>query len=205
MAITTYAELQTAVGNWLMRSDLTTAIPDFITLSEAQMQRDLRDHYKLEKRSEVTLTDRYTALPTDFMEPKRLYITGANRALEPITASEMQDKRYSSEDNAGDACSYTLTGGEIEIYPSPSGGTLEMTYIGRLPALSDSNTSNWVLDEAPDAYLYGSLLQAAPYLDQDERLVTWTALYQKAVGDMIRQSERAKWGGQKLKMRVRAV
>ena len=43
MALTTYAELKTSVGDWLNRSDLTTAIPDFISLAEAQIERNLRD------------------------------------------------------------------------------------------------------------------------------------------------------------------
>lgn len=201
MAITTYAELQTAVGNWLMRSDLTAVIPDFITLAEAQMQRDI-EHYKMEDRSQVVLTDRYTVLPSNFRKPIRLYITGANKAMEPITSSEMQDKRYSSQDGAGDPCFYTLSGGEIEIYPTPDNQSMEMTYIADIPVLSDSNTSNWLLADAPDAYLYGSLIQAAPYLDQDERLITWTALYTAAVQGLNRQSEKARWGGHKLKMRV---
>ena len=201
MAITTYAELQTAVGNWLMRPDLTSQIPDFITLSEAQMQRDLQDHYKMEATTSLAATSRYTSLPADFMEPKRLYMTGANRALLPTTQSEMQDMRYSSEDAAGTECYYTITAAQIEIYPTPASDTLELTYIAKFAALSDSNTSNWILADAPDAYLYGALLQTAPFLDQDERLLTWTALYDKAITGLRKQSERAKWGGQKLRMR----
>lgn len=40
MAITTYAELQTAVGNWLHRSDVSTIIPDLIALGEAHLNAD---------------------------------------------------------------------------------------------------------------------------------------------------------------------
>ena len=42
MAIGTYAELQTAVANWLDRDDLTDRIPEFIALAEAKMNRVLR-------------------------------------------------------------------------------------------------------------------------------------------------------------------
>jgi len=71
-----------------------------------------------------------------------------------------------------------------------------------LPALSDSNTSNWLLDLAPDAYLYASLLESAPFLRDDERLQTWTALYGAAVNQLNKVSERGTHGGS-LRMRIK--
>lgn len=202
MPLSTYAELQSSIGDFLNRDDLTSVIPEFIRLGEAQMQRDI-EHWRMEKRSTTTLTDRYTALPEDFVKPTRLYITGANRALKPITQSEMQDTRYRSADAAGTECYYCITAGEIEIFPSPTGGTLEMYYTGKISALSDANTSNWLLDEAPDVYLYGALSQAAPYLKDDQRLIIWSTLYSNAVNALNQASQDAKWGGQKLQMRTK--
>jgi hypothetical protein len=202
MALDTYANLQTAIADFLNRDDLTATIPDFITLAEAQMQRDI-EHWRMEKRSEVALTDRYTALPDDFVKPLRLYVVGANRALTPITQSEMQDKRYSNADAAGTECFYSITAGEIEIFPSPSSGTLELYYVSKIPVLSDANTTNWLLDEAPGVYLYGALSQSAPYLKDDERLIIWSTLYSNAVNALNQASMDAKWGGQKLKLRTK--
>lgn len=200
MGLNSYAALQASIGDFLNREDLTTVIPDFITLAEAQIQRDV-EHWRMEKRAEVTLTDRYTALPADFVKPIRLYVTGANRHLVPITQGEMQDKRYNSGDVAGTERFYSITAGEVEIFPSPSSGTLEMYYVGKIPALSDANTSNWLLDEAPGVYLYGALSQTAPYLKDDERLIVWSTLYTNAVNALNQASMNAKWGGQGLKMR----
>lgn len=200
MALDTYANLQASIGDFLNRDDLTSVIPDFITLAEAQAQRDI-EHWRMEKRAEVTLTDRYTSLPDDFVKPTRLYVTGANKALVPITQAEMQDKRAASGDSGGTERFYCITAGEIEIYPSPSSGTLEMYYVGKIPVLSDSNTTNWLLDEAPDVYLYGALSQSAPYLKDDARLAVWSTLYSNAVNGLNSASEDAKWGGQGLKLR----
>lgn len=201
MALDTYSDLQTTIADFLNREDLTTAIPLFIRLAEAQMQRDI-EHWRMEKRATTGLLDRYTALPSDFVKPHSLYVTGANKALVPITQSEMQDKRYRSGDAAGDARFYCITAGEIEIYPTPTSGTIEMYYIGKIPALSDTNTSNWLLDEAPDVYLYGALAQTAPYLKDDQRLIVWSTLYSNAVTALNSASEDAKWGGQGLKLRT---
>lgn len=200
MALDTYANLQTAIADFTNREDLTATIPDFITLAEAQMQRDI-EHWRMEKRAEVTLTDRYTALPDDFVKPIRLYVTGANRHLVPITQGEMQDKRYQNADAVGTERFYCITAGEIEIFPSPSSGTLEMYYVSKIPVLSDSNTTNWLLDEAPGVYLYGALSQSAPYLKDDERLIIWSTLYSNAVNALNQASMDAKWGGQGLKLR----
>ncbi|NKX40955.1 hypothetical protein HGG71_05660 [Rhodobacteraceae bacterium R_SAG2] len=200
MTLSNYAELQTAIADFLNREDLAGSIPTFIRLAEAQMEREL-DHWKMERRSEVLVDDRYTALPCNFRNPIRLYITGANKALEPITQSQMQDKRYSNADVTGKPRFYCITAGEVELFPTPSSEALEMYYVANLPKLSDTNTSNWLLDEAPDAYLYGALLQSAPYLQDDQRIAVWTSLFTAAVSGLNAVSQDAKWGGQGLKSR----
>lgn len=201
MSIATYAELQTAVANFLNRDDLTSIIPTFIDLCEAQLQRDIR-HYKMEQRATSTCDTQYTALPGDFLEPIRLHIVGKRKALQPMSLNEMQDERYKAEDAAGAPLFYSLTGAEIEVYPTPDDSyTLEMNYYEKIPALTDANTTNWLLTDAPDIYLYGTLMQSAPYLAHDERLAIWAGLYAQATEALNVASRNAKWGGN---LRLRA-
>ena len=98
-----------------------------------------------------------------------------------------------------------VTEDTIGIYDLPSdwGGSKSITINGdnlilhywrKIPALSDSNTTNWLLTDAPDVYLYGSLMQSAPYLAHDERLAVWAGLYTQATTSLQRSSENAKWG-----------
>lgn len=204
MPLSTYSELQTSIDNWLNRSDLAATIPDFITLAESQIQRDVK-HWRRENRATTSITDQYTALPDDFYSPVRLHIQGQTGALTPITPAEMQDKRDQALNEAGEPCYYSITAQEIELFPTQTSGTLEMYYTQKIPALSDSNTSNWLLSEAPDIYLFGALQMTAPFLDEDrdtQRLQTWASLYVSAVRGLNKSSERGKWGGQKLKRRV---
>ena len=200
MALSTYAELQASMAEFLNRQDLTATIPDFIALAEAQMQRELT-HWKMEATTQLAATSRYTDVPSDFIKPISLYMTGANVALRPLVQSEMQDMRYSSADQAGTECYYCITAGQIEIFPTPASDTLELYYIAEIPVLSDSNTSNWLLADAPDAYLYGSLLQTAPYLQADERIQVWASLFTAAITSLNATSIEAKWGGQRLRSR----
>ena len=202
MPLNTYAELQASIADFLNRVDdeVVAATPDFIRLAEAQMGREL-DHWRMEKRVQIPLTGRYEPVPVDFRKPIRLYVDGANAPLDPATQQHMQDMRARSE--TGDPCAYAITAGEIEIYPTPTEGTLNLHYIADIEALSDTNVTNWLLSEGPDAYLYGSLLQAAPYLRDDDRMATWTALYSGAVQSLNMASERARYGGQGLRMRMK--
>lgn len=197
MTLSTYAELQTEIGEFLNRDDLTAQIPTFIRLAESQIGRDVK-HWRAEKRAQAVIDERYVDLPSDFRRPISLYIDGANSALRLITTTQMQDKRYSNADTAGTPCFYAITAGSIELFPTPSSGTLNLYYQANIEALSDSNTTNWLLDEAPDVYLYASLLQTAPYLQDDERLPVWSTLYTAAVTNLNKDSEEAKFGDQRL-------
>jgi hypothetical protein len=201
MAITTYAELQSAIADFLNRDDLTSAIPTFIAMAEAQMDRDIR-HWRQEKRVETTLNDRYENLPSDFIEAIELSTDNSQR-LTLISVAEMQDRKEASSES-GTPKYYRFTADQIEFYPAPndtSTATLSMQYYARTPALSDSNTSNWILTYAADAYLYGSLVHSSPYLQEDQRINVWASLYQNAIESLRRDNIGAKFGGP-LKMGV---
>jgi hypothetical protein len=97
-----------------------------------------------------------------------------------------------------------MVGQQFQVVPTPSGSfDAELLYYAKIPALSDSNTTNWLLTESPDLYLYGALAQTAPYLKEDERMGVWAGLYQKLFDDMMLADERARIGSSKLKARIR--
>ena len=205
MALTTYDELKTSIADFLNRDDLTSVIPDFITMAEAEMHRRIR-HWRQEKRSTAELDTQYSAIPADFLEVISFHISsGDYRSLELISRSEMQDRRYRSGDASGKPAFYAITAGEIEVYPTPDGTyTAELYYYSRIPALSASNASNWVLEYFPDAYLYGSLVHSAPYLKDDPRLQTWAALSKNVIDGINIESESSKFGGSGRRMKIRS-
>lgn len=79
-----------------------------------------------------------------------------------------------------------------------------MLYYQKIDELGSVNTSNWVLNNFPDAYLYGSLVHSSPYLAEDNRIQTWAALYQKAINDINLESERSKTSGSGRRMKIRS-
>jgi hypothetical protein len=205
MAITTYAELKTSITDFLNRDDLDTATPTFISLAEADLQRRVR-HWRGEKRSSAEIDTQYSAIPADFLEAIRFYITsGDTRPLELISQAELLDRKFKNLNTSGQPAYYAITAGEIEVYPVPDATyTSELYYNSRVPALSDSTTTNWLLEYYPDAYLYGSLVHSAPYLKEDARLQTWAALYQNAVDAINAESESSKFGGSGRRLKIRS-
>jgi len=205
MALTTYDELKASIADFLNRDDLTSVIPDFISLAEADMNRGLR-HWRQEKRSTAEIDTQYSAMPADFLEVISFHISsGDYRSLELVSKAQMQDRRYKSGDTSGKPAFYAITAGEIEVYPTPDGTyNAELYYYSRITALSDSDTSNWVLEYFPDAYLYGALVHSSPYLKEDERTQVWASLYANAISAINAESEKSKFGGSGRRMRIRS-
>jgi hypothetical protein len=196
----TYTEIKDLIADTLNRQDLTSTIPTFIKLCEASLNREL-EHYKMEKRSSTTFNDRYHTLPTDFIKASRVHLS-TGEALRLISIDEMQDMRLMS-DASGKPKYYAVVAGEFELYPTPDGDhQAEVYYMASLTPLETE--SNFVSNEHPDLYLYGSLIHTAPYLKEDERIQTWVSLYNKALSMANSQSVQGKYSGTGLKMKIRA-
>lgn len=204
MALANYTDLQASIADTLNRDDLTASIPNFIVLAEAALNRDLR-HWRNENRAIAPVSTRYTALPSDFIEPIRMELSDDKTKVSLMSHYEMQTQREASGDKVGKPLNYNITQGEVELYPTPdSTYNLEMYYYGKIPALSSSNATNDVLTYFPDAYLYGSLLHTAPYLGDDQRTQVWASLYQSTVNAINTQSDSAKQGAVGRKITIRS-
>lgn len=187
-SIIDYASLQTSIANWLHRSDLTALIPDFIALAETMMSGDL-DSRQMETRTTLTcvadgtLNARLVALPTDMLEMRRLTVMTSD----PVRVLEYKAPDQITADNSwinatGEPDSFTVIGGYIELNATPdSNYSLELVYRQKIPSLTTTSTTNWLLTANPNAYLFGSLLQAMPYIQDDARLPVWQKMYSDAV------------------------
>jgi len=204
MALTTYAELKTSIGDWLNRSDLTTAIPDFISLAEAQIERTLRTRQMI-VRANAFFNAQYGAVPADFLETKSLKLTSTNPET-PLSflSIDALDNEMTKFTASGRPKFFGIVGGQFRLVPTPdSNYTTELTYYAKLTKLSSSVATNFLLDSSPDIYLYGALLQAAPYLQDDARIQTWATLYERALNDLQTADDRGASSGGALLTRAK--
>jgi hypothetical protein len=192
MAIDTFSGLKTTIADYLNRDDLTSSIPTFITLAEAKFNRKVRTR-QMVKRANAPIDTQYFAYPADYLETKTFKLnTNPITKLEFVTEEYSDTLRSSRYIGVGKPEYFSIIGNQLEVIPSPDTEySAELTYYAKITALSDANTSNWLLAYAPDLYLYGALLEATPYLKDDERLVVWGQLYIASMEDIVVADQRA--------------
>ena len=166
MAINNYSTVQTAISNWLDRDDLTNRIPEFISLAEARFNRILRIRAMETVSTSISTVagTREYALPTNYVQMKEFHLT--TDPLTPLSyiTPEMMTRLWAGSSQAKPKV-FTIIGENVRLGPNPDAVyTTSMLYYKTFDALSDSNTTNWVISNAPDVYLYGSLLEAEPFL-----------------------------------------
>ena len=157
------------------------------------------------KRATATLTGQYLAVPTDWLEAINLQIdSGDFSPLFQQSIESMDVYRKSNDNVTGQPIYFALVDDSIEFAPTPDGSyTVQLTYYGKIDALSDSNTSNFLSTGYPDAYLYGSLKHASIYLMEDERVPLFTAQFEKALEEMRLEQEKAEFAKGSLMQRRR--
>lgn len=204
MSITTYAELKTAVANWLDRSDLTSRIPEFISLAEDRIAQRLRTRAQ-ETTTDLTISSEDTALPSDFLEARRLYLsTSPKSELRYITPWHMMDIWPSS--TTGKPKFFTVEGTNLRVAPQPDQTyTGKLLYYARLTAFSSSTDTNWVMTNARGLYLYGALLEAEPYLGNDPRIRVWGAAFEDLLARVNSAEKEARFTGGPLLMRSDSI
>lgn len=209
MSIATWTDLVAAVADYLARDDLTARVPDFIALAEAKFNRSLKCR-QMEIRSTTTTDDtsdepQMVTLPTDFQTMRAIKLTNVacQPRLEYMSDAQMDEFRAKSGNVTGQPRYFSIYGTEMELAPSPDGAyTIEMKYRAYLPALSEANPVNWLIAIAPDLYLYGVLLEAAPYMKDDPRIQVWGAGMTQAMDSLNSLAQDAGYGSGPLVMRT---
>lgn len=213
MALDNYTDLKAEIQDWLFgRADAAAKADTFIMSFEAKVNRKLFVRW-MEARSQTAFDmsatqPQYLMLPQDYQSMRRLRIgdgtVGFRATLEFITAAQLDTMR-DEDDTPGEPAWFTVLGTEIEVYPTPAQAySVNMTYRQFLQSLTVATGGvNWLLALAPDAYLYGSLAEAEPYLMNDERLPMWKGLAGEAFDDLKKLSDESTYNAGPLVIRRR--
>ena len=181
MAIGTYAELQTAIASWGKRTDLTSLIPDFITLAETRIGRSLEPRgMETETELVTVLSSRYVALPTGVSMPSGLWM----KDFTP--RRELQQRLPTTipvSDVSGNPDYWCIDGSNI-AFDRPASAVWDFDFRYQAPfALSASNTTNYILTSYPDVYLWASLIELAGYTLDGNTAALYEGRYQAALRD----------------------
>lgn len=176
MAITTYAELKTAVANWLHRDDLTAYVDDIITLGEKRILREVKTR-DMEAALNVTTSSGVATIPSDYVSLKHARVDGApTQPLTAVTASQLYTQ-FPLRSGAGKPQKIAVDQGSFIFGPFPDASyTILGTYYKRLPALSTG--VNALFTANPDLYLAAALGEALAFNANDKRLLVWESKYQ---------------------------
>jgi len=200
MSISTYAELQTAVANWLHRDDLTSRVPEFITLGETRLFRELRVK-DMETSFSTAITSGTVTLPTAYIDLKYAYIDASPvQWLERRPAAWVYEK-YSTRSADGKPKVIAREASTFIFGPYPdSAYTVAGVYYKNIGPVSSS--AHALFTNNPDLYLFAALLEAVPFIANDKRVQLWAAKYADSLSRLQAQSDRETYSGSTLAVRA---
>lgn len=182
--VMTYDSLVSDISSYLERTDQATLdkIPTFIMLAEQVIAAELKFLGNLTVATSTMVAGEATIdKPARWRKTVSINVT-VDGERNPVLLRKYEYLRQYWPDPTQTGvpkfyCDYDYT--HWLIAPTPTAAyNYEVLYYERLEPLDSSNQSNWFTQYAPQALLYGTLLQAMPFLKNDERIAMWQAQYQ---------------------------
>lgn len=191
MSIATYSDLKSAVLSWAEHPAAAARVADFIALAEAEISADLTVKPMDQEQAVAFLAGASEInLPANVIDPRGFKLTGARYPDIEIVTPEAIDLL-----NIGQYGQYhqqkvygALVGRKLKLYPTQTdAGSITVTAKCAIPALSDSNTTNWLLTAFPNVYLFAAIREAGSFL-RDENMIAWAeGRYQAAAAKVNQQ------------------
>lgn len=187
MTISDYASLLVDAGAYAGRDDIAQLFPRFVSLAEQKLNRVLRVA-DMEKAAMLALTEGEGTLPADFLEARQVLAPG-KRVLRARPLAELTVLATSG----GAPVGYAIVGDRIRVRPKGA-AEVEITYYARIPALTAADPSNWMIDKAPDVYLYGLVEEIAIWERDAAKASAAETLKRQAMAGLGLADERLRWG-----------
>lgn len=196
MSVATYAELKTAIENWVDDSSITSQLGDFISLAESTLKHDKKTRFlagEIRATASTVAGSQYLAVPTGFQRIKRMHIVAdPQKNITVVSRSELNNHYTSS---TGTPSYVAIVGDEFEFNRIPdSVYTIEIVS-DKFTALSDSNTTNEIFPSYVDLYLYGALIHAALFVKDTDLYNMANAEYSKAIVNAKNADSSARYAG----------
>lgn len=192
MALNNYANLKQAIERFSHRDDISNVVDDFIDLAENKIDHELELRTnEVRSTNTASTSSRFLSLPDSFLEMRRMSLINGSLNFE-ISFQAPEQMRIKNE--SGRPTYYTVTS-QIEFDRTPdSAYTVEMSYYVRLTPLDDTNTTNDVLTNHPNLYLYGSLAELYKWARDEETSLFYESLFDKEMIKANEQENRGRFG-----------
>ena len=194
MAIGTYTELLTAAANWLARADLTSRVPEFVSLAQARINRQVLAQAMETKSAAFSITGEYVNVPSDFKQAHHFHLnTNPRKTLKVYDLEGMSDQ-YTT---GGSPKYFQVVGTQFRFAPAPSTAEPATLIYFAKPATLATTTqeTNSLFPANVDLYLYATLLEAEGLLGDDARIPIWKAGYDEALHSINRLAKESRHGG----------
>jgi len=205
MALNTYTTLKASIANWLNRSDLTAEIQDdFIKLTEADLNSKLRVRSMIAQVN-ITVNAETADLPTDFLQIRNFYILSGQTKTPLVYTTPSSMDTTSGTSTTGLPTTFTILGDTLRFSPKPDATyTAVMNYFKKFPALSSTVATNFILENHPAIYLYGSLFHAANFLGgiNPQQIQTWQQMFATALERLELNDREDEYNGSPLQVRT---
>lgn len=209
MSFTDYAGLKDEIAKWSIRvgdADFEAAIPGFIMLAEGIFNNGSSELpqirvREMEASAAISVASGSGNLPADYLEYREVR-NAQGDVLEP-TVTTSADYRF-SQNPQGRSAEFAIKGLTIRLYPA-STETADLDYYQKIPALSDADDTNWLLAKHPATYLFGAMIFAATYMEDDQGITRYGSLYTQSVGGMVKSDLRSKYIRAVSRSRTRGV
>jgi hypothetical protein len=199
----TYTGLLASVASWMNRTDLTATIPDFVSIAESRIARELRLRKQITYATiTASVSTRSAALPTDWLELENISVSGSpDSPLQYVTIEHM-DVKYPEGGGSGKPFVYTVEGDNVILGPTPdSAYNIDIIYYARFPSAITTGT-NWLLTNHPNIYLYACLREGAFFTKDAPGAVQWDGLFKQEVKTLQDQDDEATHSGSALRVKT---
>lgn len=198
--ITDYPSLKTSIATWLHRTDAAAIVADLVAMAEWKIYRLLRIR-AMEASFSGTIASGVIALPSDYVDMKFCYLNVTPKIVLERRTAEWIHVEYPTR--TGQPRYFARDQGNLVFGPTPdSGYGVVGTYYKRLPALSDSNQTNWFITYAPDLLLFGALAEAQAFYKADARIATWQAKFEEVLAQVQGEDNRESLSGGPITVRA---
>lgn len=184
--VTSYSTLLTAVADYLARGDLTTFVPNFVQNWEEDFLREPKNFGRwMETDLNVTIASSVAAVPSDYLGLKYAYVNGSPSSRLDRMSLNQTLGRYPRGGDTGLPQIITRGGSNFLFGPAPDSNYNIRGWYWAKPtvlrnAVADA-TSHYLIVNCPDVALFGSLLQAVPFIKDDDRITIWQGMHDRAI------------------------